>query len=210
MMRLIPRLRHSRRDDDGTTLVELLVSMTIFSIIMGIITFSITSMLQSETRNSGQVGTLEAAQRVIQRLDRQVRYANAVTTPGTGTDGNFYVEYITGNTGQQQTCTQWRYVTSGGALQFRTWQPPLSGSGTVTPTAWATAATSVSAVSPNPIFSITPTSSNQASADNKQQLLVQFQVTSNGQNTAFQTTLAAINSNNSSPVAGTCTEVGRP
>ena len=84
--------------------------------------------MRQERKETGQTNNLNSSRKVIALLDHSVRYANAVTAPGTGTDGSYYFEFQTGNAGQQQTCTQWRWVPTGGTMQWRTWQPPLTGS----------------------------------------------------------------------------------
>jgi type II secretory pathway pseudopilin PulG len=199
--------RRLRRSDEGTSLIELLVVMIIFTMVMAIITSAIVNMFHTSERETGQSNDLNASRKVIEMLDHSARYANGITTPGTGTDGNFYVEFRTGNNGQQQTCTQWRWVIVGGKLQWRTWLPPLTGIATVTPTAWATAAIGITKVGATPIFS---TTTNAAST--KQELTVQFTATSGSppSSSVSQVTLTAINSSSSSPPPSLCTEVGRP
>lgn len=204
-------LRRSRaRGDDGVTLVEMLVSMLIFSIILGIITTAIVAMLHQEQKESGQANDLDASRKVIEALDHSVRYANAITTPGTGADGSDYVEWQSGNVGQQQTCSQWRYVPSSGMFESRTWQPPLSGVGSVTATAWVVEAVGMSQVGSTPVFSIAPSSPSST----KEELDVTFQSTSGAPATtsASQVSLTAINSTSSSAPTGVnavCTQVGR-
>jgi hypothetical protein len=205
----------SKAGDEGTTLVELIVVMIIFSIILGIITTAIATMLHQSQKESGLDNDLDASRKVVTLLDHSTRYANAITLPGTGTDGSLYVEWQTGNAGQQQTCTQWRYVPTGGMMQYRTWQPPLSGIGTVTPTGWATAAIGITPVGSAPLFAITSGSSSLTSSkyDAREELAVQFTATSGVPSTSSSTqvTLTAINSSSSSPpLAATCTQVGRP
>jgi prepilin-type N-terminal cleavage/methylation domain-containing protein len=214
-------------NDDGLTLVELLVSTLIFAIILTIITASIITMLEQERKQTSQTNNLDAARNVIEMLDHQVRYANAVSTPGTGTDGSFYVEFRTGNSNLQQTCTQWRYVPVGGAMQYRTWQPPLGGVGSATPTGWATAGTGFSQVvvgaTTVPIFSLSQSLLSQPSAqvtaqglaNTHYQLAVAFNA-SNGSppvSSESDVTITAINSSRipTSPTPpSVCTENGRP
>jgi hypothetical protein len=183
--------------------------MIVFTMIMAIITSSIVNMVHTSQRESGQSNDLNAARKVISLLDHSVRYANAITLPGTGTDGSYYVEFQTGNTGQQQTCTQWRYVPTGGMMQWRTWQPPLTGNATPTPTTWSTAAIGFSLVGTNQVFSIAPVST----ADTREELNVQFTATSGAPPTSSvsQVSLTAINSAQSgAPSTATCNQVGRP
>jgi type II secretory pathway pseudopilin PulG len=209
MMRTIMRRRLRDSGDEGTSLIEMLVVMIVFTMVMAIVTGAIASMMRQERKETGQSNDLNASRKVLEMLDHTARYANAVTAPGTGTDGNFYFEFQSGNSGQQQTCTQWRYVATGGLLQWRTWQPPLSGVGTVTATAWATDAIGIAKVGTTPIFTVTASSTDST----KEELDVDFTVTSGAPATtsASQLTLTAVNSTNSSPpTVATCTQVGRP
>jgi Tfp pilus assembly protein PilE len=206
-------LRHDQ--DAGTTLVEMLVVMIVFTIILGIITSAIIAMLHQQQKENGQANNLDASRKVIEALDHSTRYANAITSPGTGTDGGSYVEWQVGNAGQQQTCYQWRYEPSTGYLQSRSWQPPLTGSGSVTPTGWSTEATGISLTGATPIWSITPALAADVSANTKEQLTVSFTSTSGtpSSSSASQVTLTAINSTSEAAPTGAsavCTQVGRP
>jgi type II secretory pathway pseudopilin PulG len=201
--------RRRRNSDEGTSLIELLVVMIVFTMIMAIITSAIVNMVHQSQRESGQTNDLNAARKVITLLDHSVRYANAITAPGVGTDGNYYVEFQTGNTLQQQTCTQWRYVAVGGKLQWRTWQPPLTGLFTGSATTWATAAIGMTPVGSTPIFTIVQSSA----LNSREELNVMFTATSGAPPTSStsQVTLTAINSPTAiPPVTATCTQVGRP
>jgi prepilin-type N-terminal cleavage/methylation domain-containing protein len=208
----MPTLLRRRRKsvDAGFTLVELMVSMIVFAIILGIITTAIVAMLHQEQRQTGQADNLDASRKVIEMLDHSLRYANGVSQPGTGTDGSYYVEWQSGNTNQTQTCTQWRYVPTGGKLQQRTWTVPAVG-GTVTAGAWATEAVGMSPVnSSTPIFSLSTTSSNT-----KEEVDVAFTATNGAPSTssASQISLTAINSTTPTAPTGVnaiCTQVGRP
>jgi Tfp pilus assembly protein PilW len=195
------RLRNS---DEGTSLIELLVVMIVFTMILAIITSAIITMQRQTQTETGQANNLDASRKVIELLDRSVRYANGITAPGIGTDGSLYVEWETGNAGQQQTCTQWRWVSVGGAMQWRTWKVGIN-----TPTSWATAAIGMSQVGATPIFSIA--ASNAATT--KEELAVLFTATSGPRpaSSVSEVTLTAINSATSSPpTTAICTGVGRP
>lgn len=214
-------LRRRVPGDQGYTLVELLVSSAIFLIIVGVVATSLIAMLRTSDRENGQTNDLDAARNVLSLLDHSARYANAVTAPGTGTGGSYYVEYRTGNEGQQQTCYQWRFVPSSGKIQERTWEPPMTyvtGS-TVTPSGWATRATGASLVGATPIWQLNPTSGNSidsAAADaDRVTLAVEFNVTQGApaQTQQFQTSLTAINSSSSQPTAvcdAADSGIGRP
>src|SRR3954469_8563166 len=152
-------LRRRRHGDAGYTLTELLVSMGIFALLLALVAAATTTMFKSLWKQTGQTDNLDNSRKVIALLDKQVRYANAINTPGTGSDGNLYVDWRSGNLNQQQTCYQWRVVSSSKQLQYRTWLPPLFGGSTPAATSWVTVGTGVSASGATPIFSITPPTS---------------------------------------------------
>ncbi|MDX6285420.1 MAG: hypothetical protein QOG53_905 [Frankiales bacterium] len=206
----LTRLRQALhgREDRGATLVELIVVMGVFGIFIALFTAATTSMFGQVRRQQGTTDNLDTTRKVILLLDKQVRYANFISTPGTAADGNTYVEWRTGNTGQQQTCTQWRYVTTAKTLQYRRWLPPLSGVGAVTASAWVTEGTGINLKAGSPIWSITATSPSAT----REALTVTF-VSRHGnpaKSTNSQVTLTGLNTPSAVPSGATCTEVGRP
>jgi hypothetical protein len=74
-----------------------------------------------------QQGITDAAdgnRRAFELLDKQVRYASAINTPGTAADGNFYVEYMWSKSDgsiDTLTCSQWRLNPTTDVLQWRSW-----------------------------------------------------------------------------------------
>ncbi|MGA5305420.1 prepilin-type N-terminal cleavage/methylation domain-containing protein [Nucisporomicrobium flavum] len=118
----------TRAGDEGFTLIELLVAMTVMVVVMSVATAGIVSMY----RSAGEVDARSAAQAelglVLQRLDREVRYARGVSsTPATGASA---VDFLTIQ-GTHEVCVQLRVV--GGVLSQRTWA--YGGSG-ISPTGW--------------------------------------------------------------------------
>ena len=192
--------------EEGFSLIELLMVMVVFSIIAGIILSVTTVMLRQQRRQVAVGDNLGAARKILQRLDAQVRYANAINTPGTAPDGNFYVEWRTGNVGQQQYCTQWRRVTATNQLQFRSWQPPLNGFAAVPVPAWNTLASTIKLTGGTAIFK--PGLSGGPNAH--QRLIVTFTSTSGSPpvSTDSQIAITALNSPNGAPT-GLCNEVAR-
>jgi len=197
------------RDESGFSLIELIVATSIFLMVLGIITAAVVSMMSQTRRESGLSDNLDSARKIFQNLDKTARYANDITTPGTGTDGGYYVEYRTGNTSQQQTCWQWRYTPSTGVVDERHWLPPLAGNGSTTPTAWIQEGNGVSLSGATPIWSI----SAYSGSSNHQTLTAVFKTTHGGGPAISQTnqeTFTAINTTSASPLSSICNEVGRP
>lgn len=103
--------------DAGMTLLEVVVSMTIMSILMSIFTAAAIQMY----RAANQAESVSAAQWqtyvVHQRLDSEIRYASAISTEGTHL-GSPTVEYLTTNTGAE-TCSQLWLDTASQQLKRR-------------------------------------------------------------------------------------------
>lgn len=197
-----------RSREAGYTLVELLVSMVILGIFMSVFMGLAVKVLDSSSNQQARSNNLDSNRNVVQLMDRQVRYANAVNTPGTTVDGTRWVEWRSGSTGRQQTCYQYR-VTPAGRMEFRTWEPPLTA-GPVTASAWRTAGSGVMPRGVDPIFSIT---SDVATATQyRQQLTLSFVSRSQRPVTSTPTTVTftALNTRTSAPPATpVCQEVAR-
>ncbi|HVT63712.1 MAG TPA: type II secretion system protein [Mycobacteriales bacterium] len=217
MSTLRDRLRAGDAQAQGFTMIETIVVTLVFTFILSIVSAGAIEMIRQTDRAGDRGNDLSAGQKVLSLLDHQVRYANEINRPGTGSDGAYYFEFRTGNTDQQQTCHQWRYIPSSGAVQWRTWKPPFKGAGSASAslTDWAPAATGVSLVSTTPIWQIdVPTAGSTTDAGStKETFTVDFKVSSGvptKQVQQFQLTLTAINSVSPTPPANTCTDIGRP
>jgi prepilin-type N-terminal cleavage/methylation domain-containing protein len=112
-------------DDSGTTLIEVLVSLVVMSIAMSIFTTGILVIYRTLTKVESLATVQARITTTFQRMDRDLRYASAISSPGPGTDGNYYVEYLM-TINSTDRCVQLRFRPSAGELQQRTW--PNSGS----------------------------------------------------------------------------------
>jgi len=111
------------------TLVELLVSMAIFSILLSVVMAGIVSMSRSTVRADVVATASDGVRVAFQRMDRQVRYAEAVNFPGAGSAGRQYVEFRIGATvslNGKAMCTQWRWDPATAQLERRTWEDKAS------------------------------------------------------------------------------------
>ena len=214
--RACDRARRRIDDDRGTTLAELLVGMAIMTVFMSIFLTSI--LMMSATANKVEATTISASQtnQAFLRLDKMVRYASAISTPGVSTtSGDWYVELDLPATavGAGDTCTQLRI--DAGSLQTRTWTVSNGVAGSAG--GWAPIAGNitnggVAAGSADAPFS-TPSSSAAASTT-FQRLQFTFISTAGNSTTATsraQLTFTALNSDVSlGSNATTCQQAGRP
>ncbi|MCX7523187.1 prepilin-type N-terminal cleavage/methylation domain-containing protein [Microbacterium sp. STN6] len=136
----IDRDRGSR--EAGYTLIELVVSMGIFSLFIALILGTTVTIAQNASRTSLIAQSSNATLAVFGSLDRQARYADSVNPAGVGPSGARYIEFRTpGNSSASgvTTCTQWRFIPGTGHIESRQWND-LPGS---TASPWSTKMTGV-------------------------------------------------------------------
>ncbi len=137
----LTRARSRARDDEGTTLMELVVGMMVGLIFLGMFTGAIVLLYQNSNRDNALTASSRQTDTAFSRLDRTVRYASMISTPGVSSGGSWYVEFLTRATGPQ-VCTQLRINVTTQKLEART--VPVSSSGTLgTPSAFALWATGI-------------------------------------------------------------------
>ncbi|MCY7396124.1 MAG: hypothetical protein LH468_08255 [Nocardioides sp.] len=135
-------LRVRTEAERGTTMVEVVVALTIMTICGSIFTGAVVTL--HKTSNQAQAITNAATQnnQAYQTLDRTVRYASAISSPGVSSGaeatGNWYVELRTTTSGAE-VCTQLRVDVTGRQLQTRSW----SVTSPVTPSAWVPIASGI-------------------------------------------------------------------
>jgi type II secretory pathway pseudopilin PulG len=142
--RLARRLRPARRfASEGFTIVELMVSIILLAVISTTFLAATNAIYGGIHKQQGITDAADGNRRAFELLDKQVRYASAINTPGTASDGNFYVEYMwSKSTGSLDvvTCSQWRLNPTTDVLQYRNW----AAGTTPNPTpAWTTVDTGV-------------------------------------------------------------------
>jgi prepilin-type N-terminal cleavage/methylation domain-containing protein len=106
-----------RARDSGFSLIEVMVSMSVMSIVVVLFTGGIVQLYKAQNRSEAVTGVSQQIHTAFVRLDRDIRYSAGISVPGTGASGNEYVEYQITNTGAV-ICTQLR-ITPAGRLQTR-------------------------------------------------------------------------------------------
>jgi type II secretory pathway pseudopilin PulG len=128
-----------RCDDRGTTLVELVVAMGIFTMVLSVIVGITVAMVQDVRKSTNLYDAGADARAAFSRLDKQIRYATAINRPRPGTSGaDRYVEFQSVDGGNVLTCHQWRLLDASGLLQQRSWVGTA-----VSAPGWSTVATHV-------------------------------------------------------------------
>jgi hypothetical protein len=195
------------------SLIELVIGMALMVIFLTMFTGAVVMMNRSHTKAESVNATASQLQEAFLTLDKTVRYAAAISAPGTGTTtGDWYVELRTTNTGREM-CSQVRVDVSTQQLQRRTWQ--VSGSAASNLSAWRQVAATIvnggaAAGSADQPFALKPLTASV----NYQQLAINL-VSSYGSAGSVTTsrsssTFTAVNSTAPPPAAPICQEVGRP
>jgi prepilin-type N-terminal cleavage/methylation domain-containing protein len=132
------RLAAIERGERGMTLVELIVSMAIFSVVLVVFLGALGAMAKTTVKSEVASDSADQLRNVFLRMDKEVRYASDINTPATA-NGSIYVEYWVPASAKdgESTCVQWRYVKASDKLQRRTWVQGDPDS----VTGWATLAT---------------------------------------------------------------------
>jgi hypothetical protein len=128
-------------DDAGTTLAELMVALALTMVVTAVFITAIVALYQvSNVTNAREIAQAQVHMAFV-RVDRQIRYAAGITTPGqVGAD--WYAEYVTTNTGPA-ICGQLRLNAAAEQLQWRSWNR-----GQTPPTTWAVLASDLSGTTP--------------------------------------------------------------
>jgi type II secretory pathway pseudopilin PulG len=215
-------MRPSRlRDEAGTTLLELMFGMSVMAIFLGIFSTGIVMLTRTSIHTEAVVDTSSDLNSAFLRLDKEVRYAASISSPGiSGTSGYWYVEFMTSNTGSS-VCTQLRIDTAGEQLEQRTWTLP--GTGFTDLSKWLPIASDItngtavaSSVDPPVPFTLIASGGNL----NQERLRIDLVATSGNPQTSSRSTVTftAVNSQSASQAASNsatypssvCTEAGRP
>lgn len=215
MRRVAVRLRagwERRRTDDGTSLVELMVGMALLSIFMAMFTGAVVAMNNSENKAQAVNITSSQLNQAYLNLDKTVRYATAISTPGVSSSGDWYMELQTLNTGVE-VCTQLRVDTALQQLRQRSWTVVNAVAGT--PSAWTPIASgiangnAVAGPTTQPFYLTTP----PAKAIYQQLTFNLASPSGNGvtyTNSVSTFTFTALNSTKTPPSTLFCQQQGRP
>jgi prepilin-type N-terminal cleavage/methylation domain-containing protein len=130
---LAARLRRLRGSDEGFSLSELMISMSI----MGIVTvISATGFLTMfKTTDAAQTAALTQTSTMLafSKLDREVRYAQRINTPYQRGNGDWAVEYVIPDSAGVAQCVRLTIPKAGGSLMRQQWpQSGATASGTPT------------------------------------------------------------------------------
>lgn len=81
MIRMIGRARSAARGERGTTLVELLISMSILLLVLGVFLTALVVVQNAVARESDRSNSNDQARLAVEQLDREIRSGNVLYDP---------------------------------------------------------------------------------------------------------------------------------
>jgi prepilin-type N-terminal cleavage/methylation domain-containing protein len=143
-----------RRSQAGYSLVELLVAVVVTSLLLAAVATAVAGLVGAYRKVQDTQLADDRGRVVLDRLDRDLRQAAAVNSPGVAGSA-LYVEYETdvGAAGAPASCTQWRLDGGTHVLAVRRWTLPAPAAAP----AWSPVATGVvNDLTAEPPFQVTP------------------------------------------------------
>lgn len=114
-----------RRDDEGYSLVEVLVAASLMSVVMAVSVTAVLQIYSSINRTEETVAVRDAIDVSFRRLDREMRYATRVNPPGK-VNGRWYVEYELPITDGSTNAPCRQLKLENGVLTLSSWKLPAS------------------------------------------------------------------------------------
>ncbi|MDX6274866.1 MAG: hypothetical protein QOJ92_2076 [Frankiales bacterium] len=145
-LRLLRRL--DLQEDSGVTLIELLITMIIFSIITGFVYGLLIQVQKQSSDVQARNESVGNARIAIEQIDRQVRSGNVLYDPAAETLPLSMRVYTQAN--GVERCVQWQVYS--GTLRMRSWSPTWQTDSLVSP--WSTVARGIQNTASSPPFAL--------------------------------------------------------
>ncbi|THG30427.1 prepilin-type N-terminal cleavage/methylation domain-containing protein [Glaciibacter flavus] len=115
---------YPRMNERGFTLIEMMISVSIFAVFVAIFIASVVGLARGTTAARVTAESSSGVLTVFQNIDRQVRWSDAINRPGTGASGSTYVEFqlpASSSADNTTRCVQYRYDPAQGIIASRIW-----------------------------------------------------------------------------------------
>ena len=145
MIRALRRRLASGRPagDGGLTLIEMVVAIVVLSVVMTLFTGAMIQIYRNVNKTEALSGVQTQLNTAFLRLDKEIRYASAISTQRTS-GSDYYFRFLITNTGAS-TCVELKLDGAAKKLLRRQWAH-TAGTPAVTP--WLPLASSVTATNP--------------------------------------------------------------
>jgi type II secretory pathway pseudopilin PulG len=127
-------------EQDGFTVIELVVTMMILMIVLSMFFGALTSLTKSEDRAQRLVSNEQNVRYELDQLSREIRAANPLTVLTNATDYSNEIGMVLGPTGGSQQVVRWFYDTDPASPHYerlsREIMSDSSDTATVVSTSW--------------------------------------------------------------------------
>lgn len=190
------RLRTEARTEDGVSLIELLISMTVLSVALVVFMAALFSIQGAVARASDRSIANDQARLAVRQIDREIRSGNVFETPASG--GMSLIIYTQANATTRPTghrCVEW--AVEDEELRSRSWRADWADhpGDPLAITAWRNIADNIVNVSENvPLFELDTSAEYggrvmkvrvAANASGGRDRAVEISLVVNGRNTRF-------------------------
>jgi len=105
----------SRKDEEGFTIIEVMVATAILLIVLGMVFSTLVSLTRTEDRANRLVSNEQNVRFELDQLAREIRASNPLVpllNATTASDYGNQIEMVLGPTGGSQTVVRWTYDTT--------------------------------------------------------------------------------------------------
>jgi prepilin-type N-terminal cleavage/methylation domain-containing protein len=214
-----------QRDDEGFSIIEVVVTMAILSFVMAIVTGAIVELYSGMNKVDTTANARDQLTNSFRRLDKELRYATWVSTPGQ-VGGAWYFEYsmptstpatTSANPSPAATGGCRQLVLRNGVLTLASWALPGTTPGT--PTTIATGLSVNGSIPPFTVYAAGSKPYASASADisgvgrgfspEHAQVRLQFLAVQGRTSLPYDVIFTAQNNTGNTPALNDCSK-GRP
>jgi prepilin-type N-terminal cleavage/methylation domain-containing protein len=206
-------IRHPAGADDGVTLVELVVSMTIMAVMLTIFTTGVLQMYRAANKTESLATAQSQLNTVFLRMDKVVRYASGITVVAER-DGGHYVGLLTvasapsPSTSAQATERCYALRLKGISLWIIDWDDRVPQGPSAPP--WTSLATDVQAPAGAKPFTVKAADALNPFIRLQLNLMAVVGSGVKGTNTDTRITFTALNTSLTTPPAPVCTRYAAP
>ena len=114
MLSALRRHRSARGDEQGFTIIEVMISTAILLIVLGMLFTTLVSLTRNEDRSQRLVSNEQNVRFELDQLSREIRAANPLVpllNASTAATYDNQIEMVLGPTGGTQTVVRWTYDT---------------------------------------------------------------------------------------------------
>lgn len=160
-MRLV---RPSADSEDGFTLIELMVTVLLLTLVLGMVAGVMISTMNTEKSVRSVTGATNSGQLIVRAVEQRARNAQAMTsasgpllfslTSPVTSDQLLIVRSVGSSAAITTTCSAWYYQASSKSLRYKTSPSAISAPSAAALASWTLLADGIRPISTGAVFSV--------------------------------------------------------